>query len=140
MIVLIILNCIILAAGGVLYLYWAVGGTWARPGATPTDEVGAELEKPRGRLLTRFLGLFLLTAAIVQLGRGGLLDIPISAGSWVIACWVLSGIFVLRALIGFLSTTVVDTGTSEEFDYWNLRLFSPLFLFLGITTVLINFI
>lgn len=136
--VLIVIDSLILAAAGVLHIYWAAGGDWARREVSPTESFSQELEKPRGRMLTRFIGLLCFAGVIVLLGKGGIFNIPISPTGWTLACWIMAGVFTLRALFGFLGSTVVDTGSSEVFDYWNLRVFSPLFLFLGLTIALIN--
>lgn len=137
---LIFLNSVILAAAGVLHIYWAAGGQWAKNEIAPTESFSRELEKPRGRMLTRFIGLLCFAGVVVLAGRGGLLNLPISSGVWITGCWLMAGLFTLRALFGFVGTLFVDTGTTPEFDHWNLRLFSPLFLFLGVTTALINFL
>jgi len=136
--ILIVIDSLVLAAAGILHIYWAAGGQWARAEVAPTDAFAQKLEQPRGKMLTRFIGLLCFVGVLVLLGRGGLLDLPLGGQVWVVGCWIMAGLFTLRALFGFLGSTVIDTGSSEVFDYWNLRLFSPLFLFLGATIALVN--
>jgi len=127
-----------LALAGAVHIYWAAGGTW--PGSDRSDlarkVVGSTDEFP-STATTMAVAVLLVIGAIVVGGATGLWVLPASDDLVTVAAWVVGGVLIARAVVGFvLSGRRQASGRGTPFSIRDLAVYSPLTLVLGASTVL----
>lgn len=139
-----VLDSVILIAAGILHVYWASGGRWgidhAMPGfgSDPGETLlGEPAIKPK-RIVTRFIGLLCFIASGLLLARVDIVSLPVQERFVEYSLWVLAGVFLLRAVGDFHSVGFTRRVTDTAFARWDAKLFTPLFLFLGMTIIIVN--
>ena len=143
--VLAVLDSLILISAGILHVYWSRGGQWGFAQALPTrpkdpnDEIATRRPafRPPGFAI-RMVGLACFVGAGLLLARSGVITVPIAPSFIATACWVMAGLFLLRTIGDFRYAGLFRRIKDSSFAYWDARLFTPLFFFLGVTTILIN--
>jgi hypothetical protein len=81
------------ALSACLHVYWALGGTWALAGATPSGEEGAPLFRPGRGITLAVAGALLAFAGLVVAGVSG------AGGAWVEwGLWAAVAVLGLRAV------------------------------------------
>ena len=131
-----ILLAMIFAVLSFFHLYWAAGGRFGGGAAIPT--AGGErlfTPSPFGTILVAAL----FAAMLVVLGRLKFLGAVIPGWIFYWGTWVISLLFLLRAIgdfryVGFFKS-VLDT----DFARWDTNLFSPLCLFIAVAAFLISY-
>jgi hypothetical protein len=126
-----ILAIVALSLIGLLHFYWALGGKFAAKQAIPTEN-GKPLINP-GKIAAVMVGLVLFGFAIVAYM---LCFYDLSSTSYanyvIIAGWVLSGIFTLRAIGEFNAVGLFKKIKSSEFAYYDTRFYTPFALAMGL--------
>jgi len=117
----------ILVLIGLVHFYWALGGKAGIDKAIPTLE-GRPLFQP-GRVMTFAVGLTLIGFAYIAYAFQ---FTGINSGFIVLSGWVISGIFLLRALGEFNAIGFFKKIKATDFAWYDTMFYSPLSLFISI--------
>lgn len=132
-----ILLAVIFAVLSFFHLYWATGGRFGFNAAIPSDG-GKNIFNP-SPFVTILVAAALFAVMLVVLGRlqiwGGFVP------SWIFysGTWVISLLFMLRAIGDFRYVGFFKSVTDTDFARWDTILFSPLCLFISIVAILISY-
>lgn len=119
---------------GLLHLYWALGGRSGRSAAVPSLN-GEALFRP-SPLGTLLVSASLLVAALVVSGAAGWLGaVPITIIRPLMLA--VSLVFVLRAVGDWKYVGFFRRASESAFAYWDLRLYSPLCLFIAVAALVL---
>lgn len=122
---------------GLVHVYWALGGHAGRGAAVPSLN-GQPLFRPsRGGTLFVAAGLFV--AALVVSGAAGWLGGAVPQKIFRPLTVALSLVFLLRAVGDGKHVGFFQRGSESAFAYWDLRLFSPLCLFIAAAALVLAF-
>lgn len=121
-----IVTIVVLILIAILHFYWSFGGKIGLSVALPTKD-GKKLINP-GKFLTFLVGIILMSFAYVTyiLRFGDINSLYIYFG------WIISFIFILRAVGDFNAVGFFKKIKSTEFAIYDTRYFSPLSLYLGV--------
>ena len=132
-----VINISILAMLGFLHIYWAFGGKWAAEKALPSTPGNEPLFTP-GIFACIVVAAGLLTFAALFIIHT-FMPIP-ALPQWLVtnSLWLIGAIFTLRAIgdfryVGFMKKVKHSTFASLDTKYY-----SPLCLYLGISSFIIN--
>jgi len=135
-----IINTVIFTLLALLHLYWVVGGKWALEGAMPDDFVSTYYER-RGAMAVAtfvvFAGLLgFATTIFFNYSTGGL-EIP---ASLIRKTTVVIGLIFLARAIGDLNYCGFFRQKTEGlFAERDKAIYTPLCLYLGLSTLLLAF-
>lgn len=120
-----------------VHFYWGFGGKWGNGAVIPTKD-GTEKVIMPGPVPTFAVGSGLFCIGCIILIKGGLLELSLPYWISKSSLWVVSFIFILRAVgefnyVGFFKK-VKDTKFAEN----DTRYYSPLCLLIGILTLIIE--
>lgn len=139
-----VVDSLILIAAGILHVYWASGGMWGFEHAIPQQEpepgdssIGEPAFRPH-RIVTRAVGMVCFVAAGLLLTRVGIVELPVQGKFVEYGLWLLAGFFLLRTIGDFRFAGLTRRVKDTTFARWDARLFTPLFLWLGVSTVIVN--
>jgi hypothetical protein len=132
-----ILLAVILAILGFFHLYWAAGGRFGIGTTIPTN-AGESLFKPSA-FATILVAAALFAAMLVVLGRLEIWGAFVPSWIFYSGTWVISLLFLLRAIGDFRYVGFFKSITETSFARWDTILFSPLCLFIGIVAFLISY-
>lgn len=140
MLALSVLNSFILLILSSIHINWAFGGSWGFANALPTNLKGERVLNPK-KIDSAIVGIGLLSFAIYFLIYGKLLEI--SLPNWLLhyGIWVVSGLFMLRAIGDFKYIGIFKSVKKTNFGALDTKFYSPLCLFLsvvGIILIIIN--
>ena len=125
-----IINALILLAISGLHFYWSMGGAWGFQEALPQNKAGVTVINPKRKdsLLVAFGLLFFAIYLLIKV-EVLVFHLP----SWVISAgiWVISMIFLLRALGDFNYVGLTKRIKDTRFARRDTRYYTPLCLFLG---------
>ena len=136
--ILAIVNSTILLSLSSLHFYWAFGGQWGFTAALPTNEEGKRVLNPKW-YDSLIVGLGLLVFAVYLLIYVGL--IPFQLPKWLFdyGIWVISAIFILRAIGDFKYIGVFKKVRNTKFARRDTLLYSPLCMTIaGICIILLT--
>ncbi|MEL7124301.1 MAG: DUF3995 domain-containing protein [Bacteroidota bacterium] len=136
-----ILNSLIFFVLGGIHFYWALGGKGGLEQAVPkafTSRFTNEETKKTYSFVTFLVGLGLTSFGVILLSNTPFLNafddlLPIKALTITIAI-----VFLLRAVGDFRYVGFFSKDTDGVFVWWDQRLYSPLCLYLGTTSLLIG--
>jgi hypothetical protein len=131
------INAIILTCLSALHFYWMCGGKFGFAQSLPTTAEGKRVLNPRPfecgimAIIFLFIAIFFLNFAGIQI-----LDFP----NWVLkyGLWLLSGIFLLRAIGDFKYIGFTKIVRTTEFAQLDSKYYAPLCLFLSVTSGLLD--
>ena len=131
-----ILSFIFLILAGI-HFNWARGGQWALDNALPQTIEGKRLFTPR-KIDSAIVGLGLLLFASFYGIKSGLINFDLP--SWIInyAGWIISSIFLLRAIGDFKYVGFFKKIKNTKFGEMDTKIYSPLCLFLAIVGYLVE--
>jgi hypothetical protein len=112
-----------------LHVYWALGGRLGRGAAVPSV-AGKPLFTP-SPLGTLLVAAGLLIAALVIAGTVGWLGKAVPTRVFRLLAHAISVVFIVRAIGDFRYVGFFRGASDSVFAYWDLRLYSPLCLFIG---------
>jgi len=136
--VLIFLNSSLLLVLAFLHFYWAFGGLWGIESAIP-EKFGSDFFNPKNRLrnkvATLLVALGLIFFALVI--ASNYFDL---FPSWsIIATRIIGIIFLLRAIGDFSIVGIFKKASDSKFARSDNRVFIPICLFLGLSSILVSF-
>lgn len=137
-----ILNAVIFFLLGLLHFYWALGGRWGTAYAVPSKAGGGKLFTP-GTLSCIMVGSILLLFSVVFLLRAGLIVAPFFQPVQrytPFALTMISAIFAFRAIGEFKYVGFTKTVKDTAFAKMDTRYYSPLCLYLALSSFIIIFL
>ncbi|MBL6448011.1 DUF3995 domain-containing protein [Fulvivirga sp. 29W222] len=132
-----VINTTILSLLGALHIYWAFGGNWAAKNVLPRTQNGELLFVPRtidcivvAAGLLAFASFFMIYSFI---------PVP-SLPKWLITngLWFIGAIFTIRAIGDFRYVGFMKKIKNNTFASLDTKYYSPLCLYLGLSSFLIN--
>lgn len=132
-----ILLAIIFAVLGAFHIFWAMGGRFGIGAAIPTS--GGERVLHPTPLVTMLVAIALFGAALIVLGRINIWGAFIPGWVFSLGSWLISLLFLLRAVGDFRYVGFFKGVTGTNFAYWDTILFSPLCLLIAVLAFLISY-
>ncbi|MBD2756198.1 DUF3995 domain-containing protein [Spirosoma validum] len=132
------INSIILLSISGIHFYWGLGGHWGLQAALP-ERNGTKAFQP-GRFATFNVAIIFAGMALFYLARIGRFPI---ADSWMpdwlnhYGLWLLTGIFLLRAVGDFYYVGFFKRIRTSRFAELDTKFYSPLCLLLSFNTLLL---
>lgn len=123
----------------ILHFYWVFGGKKGLNKALPTDEKGKRIFSP-GKIETSVVALGLLVFAFYYSLKIPLLETEFPKFIIDSGGWIISSIFILRAIGDFKYVGFFKRIKNTEFGEFDSKYFSTLSLSIGIIGVLIEII
>lgn len=133
------LNAIVLALLGLLHIYWAFGGQWAANNALPKKLNGELLFTPKPfDCIAVAIGLLAFASFFII---HSFLPTPVLP-EWLLAhgLWFIGAIFTLRAIGDFRYVGFMKKVKGNRFATLDTIYYSPLCLYLGISSFFINIV
>ena len=121
----------------IIHFYWVFGGLKGLNKALPTDEKGTRVLNP-GKIETSFVGLGLLLFALYYSTRIGILEIELPKLIFDYSGWIISSIFILRAIGEFKYVGFFKKIKNTEFGKFDTKYFSILSLTIGVIGIIIE--
>jgi hypothetical protein len=122
-----------------IHFYWLLGGTWGIEKAIPTDENGHPVLNP-SKIATITVALALFSFTLFYLSKGNILTISFYIWIQTYGGWIISGIFILRAIGDFRYIGFFKKIKNTNFAKADTRYFAPLCLSIGCIGILIELI
>jgi hypothetical protein len=119
-----------------LHLYWAGGGQWGVRYVVPEVD-GKPLFRPQAvTTLVVAVLLFWGAAILIDVASSGFLirRYPVVV---LLTLWVYGLAFSVRALAGWFLVAVLGKGRKTVFGYYELRIYGPVCLLLGVVFLLL---
>jgi hypothetical protein len=123
----------------IVHIYWGIGGKTGSPTAVPTKKNNVPVIKP-GPLSCIVVALTLASFGVYILIKSGIIGIHLPV--WISNCglWMISGIFLLRAVGDFKYVGFFKEIKSTKFGQLDAIYYSPLCLLLSLLVMLLEFI
>lgn len=122
-----------------LHFYWGLGGKWEADAAIPTKETGEKVLNPKP--FDCFVVAFgMLACGLFILIRSKLLSVELPFWLLDYGVWVLSILFILRAIGEFKYIGFLKKNRSTEFGRLDTTYYSPLCLTIGLLTMILALI
>ena len=124
---LVVATVLLLIAG--LHVYWAAGGRWAASAVVPTQPAASGAGAPHfapGPLATLAVAVALGLAAVIVLGRAGVLPRIGPDWGYRYGTWALGAVFVLRSVGDFRYVGAFKRVRATPFAVRDTRLYTPL--------------
>jgi hypothetical protein len=128
---------LILCALALLHAYWGIVGVSGRSIALP--EIDGKPTFMPSRLACFSVASALALAALILLWRGGLVSAPVSMAVTTVGTVGVGIVFVLRAIGDFRLVGFFKRVRGTPFAFWDTRVFSPLCLVLGLSSLWVAF-
>jgi hypothetical protein len=132
-----ILLAVIFAAIALLHFYWAFGGNASGMAAIPTAE-GKQVFTPSA-FSTVAVALAFIAAVLVVLGQIGYIGDAIPRWIFRTGLFVISVLFLLRAIGEFRLVGFFKTLTGTPFASMDTWIYSPLCLFIAISAFIVAY-
>ncbi|GGF14171.1 DUF3995 domain-containing protein [Flavobacterium limi] len=119
-----------------IHFYWAFGGKWGSKGVFPSNPDGSPM-RPPSVLATLIVAAGLLAFSLFYLIKGGYFSVGLPLWINKNGLWVLTGIFILRAVGDFKYLGFFKKIKNSKFAVNDTKLYSPLCLAIGILTLVL---
>lgn len=119
-----------------IHFYWAFGGKWGTEGVYPAKADGRPM-KPPGIVATLIVAVGLLCFGLFYLIKGGFISTELPLWLNEKGLWILSVIFVLRAIGDFKYLGFFKKVKNSRFAISDTKFYSPLCLLIGILTLIL---
>ncbi|MHA3788385.1 DUF3995 domain-containing protein [Flavobacterium hauense] len=139
MIFLVLINTAIFIMLSFVHVYWALNGSLGKNGVVPTQNDGKVLFEP-GIMGTFIVAAILGIFAFITAGDLGIYEAYLSAGFIKYATLAIGILFLLRAMGDFKYVGFFKSIKGTLFAKNDSRYFSPLCLYLGLSSVVIALI
>lgn len=134
--ILILTNTLILVLISLLHVYWAYGGKWGADAAHPTTRDGEYVINP-GKRATLIVAFGLAVFALITLGNFGWFDGVINRKYIDSGTWLITVIFLLRAVGEFNYVGFFKKTTQTVFARNDTKFYSPLCVLIGMISLMI---
>ncbi|MFY0601121.1 MAG: DUF3995 domain-containing protein [Cyclobacteriaceae bacterium] len=124
---------------GIIHFYWSLGGELGINKTIPTKENDKAILNPRKRD-TAVVGMGLVAFGVFYIMKSGVIELNMS--EWILkyGSWIISLIFILRAIGEFNYVGFFKKVKRTEFGKMDTKFFSPLCLIIGILGIAIALI
>jgi hypothetical protein len=133
-----IINFTILITLAGIHFYWAMGGTWGGEVAVPLNPQGKKLFQPSA-LSCIIVAIGLLIFSAIELGYAQLLFWPVPNNIFKYGNFIVTFIFLLRAIGDFRYVGFFKKITSSTFARNDTLYYSPLCLLISLLSLSLNF-
>ena len=133
-----LISLIFLILSGI-HFYWALGGKWGFDQALSEKETGEKLFIPR-KIDSAAVGTGLLLFALFYLIKTGILPINLPNWSLLYGGWIISAIFLLRAIGEFKYVGFFKKVKETNFGRMDSKFYSPLCFLIGSLGVILELI
>jgi len=130
---------IVYFAIAIIHIYWTFGGEKWIEKVLPTNEKGNRVLNP-GKIETFIVVFGLLLFTFYYFSKTGLFDIELPKLVVDYSGWIISSIFILRAIGEFKYVGFFKKIKNTEFGKFDTKYFSILSLIIGIIGILIEII
>ena len=137
MIIIALLLFLIFLFISLIHLYWAFGGKWGAEGVFPSKSDGSQIASP-GIAATLIVAIGLLAFALFYMVKGGFLSLNIPLWINKNGLWILTGIFILRAIGDFNYLGFFKKVKNTKFAVNDSKYYSPLCFLIGILTLILQ--
>ena len=137
MIIIALLLFLIFLFISLIHLYWAFGGKWGAEGVFPSKSDGSQIASP-GIAATLIVAIGLLAFALFYMVKGGFLSLNIPLWINKNGLWILTGIFILRAIVDFNYLGFFKKVKNTKFAVNDSKYYSPLCFLIGILTLILQ--
>ena len=130
------INASILLIISLLHFFWGLGGRWGLAQSLPTNEQGETVLKPDA--MACFVVAFgLLCMSVYVFGFSKMINLPLPNLVSKYGIWVIALIFLARAIGDFNYVGFSKKIKTTRFAMLDTLYYSPLCLYLGLTSILI---
>jgi glucan phosphoethanolaminetransferase (alkaline phosphatase superfamily) len=137
--ILSIVNVLIFTIISGFHFYWAMGGKLGFDVVLPSNTEGSKALKP-SKSITCIAALVFLSIAIFYLIKADLIDVPLPQLINNYGLYALASVLIIRAMGDFKYAGFFKTITDTPFAVYDTKYYSPLCLFLGVNTLVIQFL
>lgn len=125
-----------------LHLYWVAGGQWSLQGANPEDWKDNVLEMKRShfQFSTFIVAVGLALFGLITYNNYYVIDLGLDKKWLILATRLIGAIFILRAIGDFNVCGIFKKKSNSVFASRDSRIYVPLCLYLGFTSLLITFL
>ena len=122
-----------------IHFNWAFGGKFGFSESLPTKENGERILNPK-KIDSAIVGAGLLVFSLFYLLKSGLIQVQLPNWMILYVGWIISAIFLLRAIGEFKYVGFFKKIRNTKFGRLDTKLFSPLCLGIAIIGMLIGII
>lgn len=119
-----------------IHFYWGTGGKWGVNGSLPSKENGQKVLNPK-MFACFFVATGFLCFAAFVLVRSGILIIILPAWLMRYGLWIISVIFILRAIGEFRYVGFFKKIKATDFGKLDTNYFSPLCVIIGLLGIIL---
>ncbi|MDR7212611.1 DUF3995 domain-containing protein [Flavobacterium piscis] len=120
-----------------IHFYWAIGGKWGTDGVYPSKADGSPM-RPPSIAATLIVAVGLLAFALFYLIKAGFISIEIPLWLNKNGLWILTGIFILRAIGDFNYLGFFKKVKNTKFAVNDTKYYAPLCLIIGLLTLVLQ--
>jgi hypothetical protein len=137
--ILSVINALIFAIISGFHFYWAMGGTVGFDVVLPSNRDASKALNP-SKSVTCIAALVFLGIAIFYLIKADLIPIPLPRLINNYGLYALASVLIIRAMGDFKYAGFFKTIKDTPFADYDTKYYSPLCLFLGLSTLVIQFL
>jgi hypothetical protein len=132
------INALIFTLIGAIHIYWGVGGKWGSKQALPQN-IGAEKPIFSPGIIACFIVAFgLFSMGFLTLNQSSIININLPSALKNYGMYAIGAIFLLRALGDFKYVGFLKRIKNTEFGELDTLFYTPLCLYLGISSFIIG--
>jgi hypothetical protein len=120
-----------------IHFYWAFGGKWGTQGVYPANPDGNPM-KPPGITATLIVAIGLFSSGIFYLIKGGFISIELPFWLNKNGLWILTGIFIVRAIGDFKYLGFFKKIKNSKFAVNDSKYYSPLSFLIAVLTLILG--
>jgi hypothetical protein len=137
--ILSVINALIFTIISGFHFYWAMGGKLGFDVVLPSNRDASKSLNP-SKSITYIAALVFLGIAIFYLIKADLIPIPLPQLINNYGLYALASVLIIRAMGDFKYAGFFKTIKDTPFAIYDTKYYSPLCLFLGLSTVVIQFL
>jgi len=137
MIIVTLLLVLIFLFLSLIHFYWAFGGKWGTEGVYPSKAEGSPM-RPPSILATLIVAIGLLTFAAFYLIKAGYIAVQLPLWLNKNGLWILTGIFILRAIGEFNYLGFFKKVKNTKFAINDTKYYAPLCMIIALLTLILQ--
>jgi glucan phosphoethanolaminetransferase (alkaline phosphatase superfamily) len=137
--ILSLINALIFTIISGFHFYWAMGGKVGFDVVLPTNKDASKALNP-SKSTTCIMALVFLSIAIFYLIKARLIDFPLPQLIYNYGLYALASVLMIRAIGDFKYAGFFKTIKDTPFADYDSKYYSPLCLYLGLSTLLVGLI
>jgi glucan phosphoethanolaminetransferase (alkaline phosphatase superfamily) len=137
--ILSLINALIFTIISGFHFYWAMGGKVGFDVVLPSNRDASKALSP-SKSITSVAALVFLSMAVFYLIKARLIDFPLPQLIYNYGLYALASVLIIRAIGDFKYAGFFKTVKDTPFADYDTKYYSPLCLFLGLSTLVIQFL